>query len=153
MGSQTQNLPVNTPAGSNSRRHRSKAGTNRHHQCRNSSPIHDRDRSQEMATSQWPSPRLHDNQYRGHSGVYHPNGRRCSHRLEGKTRTNLTALLSGVIKLQFDNRTSTIDEHINEFQIRWGRLASTVAGGNRHHASCRCPCSPDQMRQCKSSDS
>jgi len=47
---------------------------------------------------------------------------------EGKTRANLTALLHAVIKLQFDNRVSTIDEHINEFQIRWARLASTVAG-------------------------
>lgn len=58
----------------------------------------------------------------------HQAWKRLKEQYEGKTRTNLTALLSGVFKLQFDNRTSTIDDHINEFQIRWGRLASTVAG-------------------------
>jgi hypothetical protein len=53
---------------------------------------------------------------------------RLREQYEGKTRTNLTALLNAVIKLQFDNRTGTIDAHINEFQTRWSRLASTVAG-------------------------
>jgi len=46
---------------------------------------------------------------------------------KGKTRANLTVLLHSVIKLQFDNRVSNIDEHINEFQIRWARFASTLA--------------------------
>jgi len=76
-----------------------------------------------------------DNQRRGHSGVIilmeddaHTAWEQLKEQYEGKTRTNLTALLSRVIKLQFDNRTATIDEHINEFQIRWGRLASTIAG-------------------------
>jgi len=47
--------------------------------------------------------------------------------LQGTT-ANLTALLHAVIKLQFNNCVSTIDEHINKFQIRWAQLASTVAG-------------------------
>ena len=38
------------------------------------------------------------------------------------------SLFSSIFKLQFDNRTSTIDEHINEFETRWGWFASTVAG-------------------------
>ena len=62
------------------------------------------------------------------SNLYSTRPTTAKEQYEGKTRTNLTALLTGVIKLQFDNRTATIDEHINEFQIGWGRLASTVAG-------------------------
>ena len=62
------------------------------------------------------------------SNLYSTRPTTAKEQYEGKTRTNLTALLTGVIKLQFDNRTATIDEHINEFQIRWGRLARTVAG-------------------------
>ena len=57
----------------------------------------------------------------------HTAWERLKEKYEGNTRTNLTGLLSGVIKLQFDNRTATIDEHI-EFQIKLGRLRWTVAG-------------------------
>ena len=58
----------------------------------------------------------------------HTAWKRLREQYEGKTRTNLTALLNAVIKLQFDDRTASIDEHINEFQTRWSRLASTVSG-------------------------
>ena len=47
---------------------------------------------------------------------------------EGKTRTNLMALLQGVVNLRFDHKKFTIDEHIGEFETRWARFASTVAG-------------------------
>jgi len=47
---------------------------------------------------------------------------------EGTSWTNLMSLISSIFKLQFDNQTTTIDEHINEFEARWGRIASTVAG-------------------------
>jgi len=57
----------------------------------------------------------------------HTAWKRLREQYEGKTRTNLTALLNAVIKLQFDDRTASIDEYINEFQTRWSRLASTVS--------------------------
>lgn len=47
---------------------------------------------------------------------------------EGKTLTDLGAILANVTKLEFDDRKSTIDEHINEYEKRWGFMNSTLAG-------------------------
>lgn len=48
------------------------------------------------------------------------------------TRTNLQSLTDSLFRLTFDNRMTTIDEHINEFQARWNRLAAAVSTVSEH---------------------
>ncbi|RPB25558.1 hypothetical protein L211DRAFT_836274 [Terfezia boudieri ATCC MYA-4762] len=50
---------------------------------------------------------------------------------EGKTVTvtALSALMINVIKLAYDDTSTTIDDHISEFDKRWGYMRSTLAAG------------------------
>lgn len=45
---------------------------------------------------------------------------------EGKTRTNLHYLLTSVTNMKYDDRTTSIDAHIADFEKRWSRLAATT---------------------------
>ena len=47
---------------------------------------------------------------------------------EGKTVTTLGALLIGVIKFSYDDRTHSIEEHITEFDKKWGYMRSMLGG-------------------------
>jgi hypothetical protein len=47
---------------------------------------------------------------------------------EGKNRVNLYALYNDINTLKFDDRATTIDEHIIEFNNHWSRLAATIGG-------------------------
>ena len=47
---------------------------------------------------------------------------------EGKTLTDIGPVLAGVIKLEFDDRKATIEEHINEYERRWNFMRSSLSG-------------------------
>ena len=46
---------------------------------------------------------------------------------ESTGRTNIYSLTNSVLSLQFNDRVTTIDEHIEEFSTRWNRLAAAVS--------------------------
>jgi len=48
---------------------------------------------------------------------------------EGKTLTDLGAVLANVVRFTFDDRTITIEEHVAEFYRRWNFMKGTLAGG------------------------
>jgi hypothetical protein len=45
---------------------------------------------------------------------------------EGKTVTDLGAVLANVIRTIYDDRKNTIDEHISEYEKKWGFMHSTL---------------------------
>ena len=47
---------------------------------------------------------------------------------EGKSLTDIGPVLAGVIKLEFDNRKATIEEHINEYKCRQNLMTSSLSG-------------------------
>ena len=49
-------------------------------------------------------------------------------KFEGKTVTDLGAVLSNIIRLIFDDRNVTIDEHISGYEKRWNFMRSTLDG-------------------------
>ena len=51
-----------------------------------------------------------------------------SAKFEGKTVTDLGAVLSNITRLIFDDRRTTIDEHIVEYEKRWNFMRSTLNG-------------------------
>lgn len=48
---------------------------------------------------------------------------------EGKTGTNLGAIIANVIRLTFDDRKGTIEDHVGEFQKRCGFMIATLSPG------------------------
>jgi len=48
---------------------------------------------------------------------------------EGKTVTDLGAVLANIVRFTFDDRTTTIDEHVAEFDQRWNFMKGTLASG------------------------
>ena len=48
---------------------------------------------------------------------------------EGKTVTDLGVLLASITKLTYDDRSSTIEEHIAEFEKKWDFTAATLSTG------------------------
>ena len=47
---------------------------------------------------------------------------------EGKTLTDIGPVLTGVIKLEFDDRKTTIEEHISEYERWWNFMISSLNG-------------------------
>ena len=48
---------------------------------------------------------------------------------EGKTVTDLGAIIANVIRLVFDDRKGTIEDHVGEFEKRWGFMRATLSAG------------------------
>jgi hypothetical protein len=48
---------------------------------------------------------------------------------EGKTVTDLGAVLANVIRITYNDRQNTIDEHITEYEKQWGFMRSTLNSG------------------------
>ena len=48
---------------------------------------------------------------------------------EGKTVTDMGGLIRKVVRMNFDDRTHTIDEHIGEFERNWSFMRTTIQGG------------------------
>lgn len=48
---------------------------------------------------------------------------------EGKTVTDLVAIIANVIRLVFDDRKETIEDHVGEFEKRWGFMRATLSAG------------------------
>ena len=48
---------------------------------------------------------------------------------EGKTVTDMGGLIRKVIRMNFDDRTHTIEEHIGEFERNWSFMRTTIQGG------------------------
>lgn len=49
-------------------------------------------------------------------------------KFEGRTVTDLGAVLSNITHLIYDDRKTTIEDHITEFEKRWNFMKSTLAG-------------------------
>ena len=45
---------------------------------------------------------------------------------EGKTATDLGTILNSVTRMTFDDRTTTIEDHISDYDKRWGFMKSTI---------------------------
>ena len=48
---------------------------------------------------------------------------------EGKTVTDLGVLFASVVKLEYDDRSHTIEEHIEEFERKWDFMRATLSTG------------------------
>jgi len=48
---------------------------------------------------------------------------------EGKTVTDSGAVLANIVRFNFDDRTTTIDDHVVEFDQRWNFMKGTLASG------------------------
>jgi len=48
---------------------------------------------------------------------------------KGKTVTDLGAVLANTVRFTYDDRTTTIDEHVAEFDKRRSFMKATLAGG------------------------
>lgn len=48
---------------------------------------------------------------------------------EGQTVTDMGGLIRKVVRMNFDDRTCTIDEHIGEFERNWNFMRTTVGSG------------------------
>ena len=49
---------------------------------------------------------------------------------EGKTITDIGTLIDQVMKMNFDDRATTIEEHIGEFERNWSFMRATITNGN-----------------------
>ena len=47
---------------------------------------------------------------------------------EGKTVTDLGTVVNEVMKITYDDRSTTIEEHINHYDKKWGFMRSTITG-------------------------
>lgn len=47
-------------------------------------------------------------------------------RYEGKTITDLGVVIGGVLRSTFDDRKQTIEEHVEDFERKWGFMESTL---------------------------
>ena len=47
---------------------------------------------------------------------------------EGQTVTDLGAVLANIMRFTYDDRNSTIEEHVTEFDKRWNFMKGTLAG-------------------------
>ena len=48
---------------------------------------------------------------------------------QGKTVTDMGGLIRNVVRMNFDYRTHTIDEHIGEFERNWNFIRTTIGSG------------------------
>jgi len=48
---------------------------------------------------------------------------------EGKTVTDLGAVLANIVRFTYDDRNTTIEEHVTEFDKRWNFMKGTLGGG------------------------
>ena len=48
---------------------------------------------------------------------------------EGKTVTDLGAIIANIMRLVFDDRKGTIEEHVGEFEKRWRFMRATLSAG------------------------
>lgn len=51
---------------------------------------------------------------------------------QGKTGTFLAAIIANIIRLVFDDRKITIEDHVGEFEWRWGYMKVSLSTGSTH---------------------